>query len=159
MKSGISHPFPPTDEGTYPSEITWDIAGVVSGDIYDEVAFSVVDDGGLALSASGCSFTDWSGGSCYETTTHTVTCNVAEEDCPEYWYEPGYVSPYSGCCHCAASCDHDAEWGSDCEGEYYDHEDDEDDEEGDCRCCEAVFDVGAPECDGWISKGSLGRCR
>ncbi|KAH8063311.1 hypothetical protein JL722_2476 [Aureococcus anophagefferens] len=47
----------PTEEGTYPSEITWDIAGVVSGDIYDEVTFSVVDSGGLALSASGCSFT------------------------------------------------------------------------------------------------------
>ena len=37
-------------------------------------------------------------------TTHQVSCNVAEADCGDYWYEPGYKSDRSGCCHCYASC-------------------------------------------------------
>jgi hypothetical protein len=87
---------------------------------------------------------DYSAGSCYETTGHTISCNFAEEDCSEFWYEPGYVSSYSGCCHCAASCDHDAEWGTNCEDEYHDHYEEE---EGACRCCEAAFEFGDPECE------------
>ena len=50
-----------------------------------------------------------SAGSCYygHTATPMIGCDVAEADCPEgnYWYEPGYVSSSSGCCHCGASCD------------------------------------------------------
>jgi hypothetical protein len=29
---------------------------------------------------------------------------VAESDCGEYWYEPGFVSSRSNCCHCYGSC-------------------------------------------------------
>eukprot|EP00746_Dinoflagellata_sp_MGD_P139134 gnl/MRDRNA2_/MRDRNA2_72644_c0_seq1.p1 gnl/MRDRNA2_/MRDRNA2_72644_c0~~gnl/MRDRNA2_/MRDRNA2_72644_c0_seq1.p1 ORF type:complete len:579 (+),score=129.55 gnl/MRDRNA2_/MRDRNA2_72644_c0_seq1:82-1818(+) len=45
-------------------------------------------------------------GSCYNAKgDHNVECNMAEADCTsDYWYKPGYVSPRSGCCHCAASC-------------------------------------------------------
>ena len=47
-----------------------------------------------------------SAGSCYNMTTHAVSCNMSEVDCssPHMWYGPGYVSPRSGCCHCEASC-------------------------------------------------------
>jgi hypothetical protein len=41
--------------------------------------------------------------------THAVTCNVAKDDCAGSWYEPGYVSGHTGCCHCAASCGAEAE--------------------------------------------------
>ena len=65
----------------------------------------------------------------------------------EYWYAPGYVSTYTGCCHCEASCDHDTETSDQCA--YYDDPGDSNDD-GDsssCRCCEAVFPTGDPECD------------
>jgi hypothetical protein len=45
-----------------------------------------------------------SAGSCYDMTTHVVTCNVPASGCSSYWYPPGYVSSNSGCCHCQASC-------------------------------------------------------
>jgi uncharacterized protein (DUF305 family) len=61
-----------------------------------------------------------SAGSCYDSTTHVVTCDVAEADCPGYDYPTGYMSGYSGCCHCGASCNHTAETGSDCMSSYYD---------------------------------------
>ena len=64
-----------------------------------------------------------SAGSCYSSTTHAVSCDVEEAACSvddmEYWYAPGYVSTHTGCCHCEASCDHDAET-SDVECTYYD---------------------------------------
>ena len=63
-----------------------------------------------------------SAGSCYDITTHVVTCNVAEAECPEYWYAPGYLSSYNGCCHCDASCDHSKETG-DCAYSYDAHPD------------------------------------
>jgi hypothetical protein len=44
-------------------------------------------------------------GSCYDSSTHAITCNVAEADCGGYWYAPGYVSSRNGCCHCKASCE------------------------------------------------------
>ena len=42
-----------------------------------------------------------------------IKCNVKEDDCDGHWYPPGYVSNTTGCCHCEASCDHDAEWAGD----------------------------------------------
>ena len=42
-----------------------------------------------------------------------IKCNVKEDDCDGHWYPPGYVSNATGCCHCEASCDHDAEWAGD----------------------------------------------
>ncbi|GMI24406.1 hypothetical protein TeGR_g12430 [Tetraparma gracilis] len=57
-------------------------------------------------------------GSCY---THgadpSVTCNVAAADCEAAGgspYDPGYISGYSGCCHCFGDCDHSAETGDSC---------------------------------------------
>lgn len=57
-------------------------------------------------------------GSCY---THgadpSVTCNVAVADCEAAGgspYDPGYISGYSGCCHCFGDCDHSAETGDSC---------------------------------------------
>ena len=58
-----------------------------------------------------------SAGSCYDSTTHVVSCDVADEDCSGYWYSPGYVSGYSGCCHCQASCGNVT---ADCADNYYD---------------------------------------
>jgi hypothetical protein len=43
--------------------------------------------------------------------THAVTCNVAKDDCAGSWYEPGYVSGHTGCCHCAASCGGEGDHG------------------------------------------------
>ena len=57
-------------------------------------------------------------GSCYNSTSHVVSCNVAETSCNAsgiFWYAPGYASPRSGCCHCRASC---ANTSDDCT--YYD---------------------------------------
>ena len=52
-------------------------------------------------------------GSCYDSATHIVSCNVPDVDCDGYWYAPGYMSDYSGCCHCECSCDHAAETATD----------------------------------------------
>jgi uncharacterized protein (DUF305 family)/plastocyanin len=45
-------------------------------------------------------------GSCYNAGgDHKVQCNLAESECTsDYWYAPGSVSRYNGCCHCQASC-------------------------------------------------------
>ena len=56
-------------------------------------------------------------GSCYDSSTHVVTCNVEDDDCSGYWYAPGYASSYSGCCHCQASCGNVT---ADCADNYYD---------------------------------------
>ena len=56
-------------------------------------------------------------GSCYDSSTHVVTCNVEDDDCSGSWYAPGYVSGYSGCCHCQASCGNVT---ADCADSYYD---------------------------------------
>ena len=64
--------------------------------------------------------TPTSKGSCYTFWDHTVSCDVAKEDCGtgKAYYEPGYVGS-SGCCHCEASCDHTKETAKDA-CEYYD---------------------------------------
>jgi len=57
-----------------------------------------------------------SDGSCYDSTTHVVTCDVSHADCEalgHYWYSPGYVGG-SGCCHCYSDCNHDLETGTGC---------------------------------------------
>jgi len=51
-----------------------------------------------------CTYHDDSAGSCYDMSTHVVTCNVDKDSCPGSWYKPGFVSDRSGCCHCRASC-------------------------------------------------------
>ena len=66
-----------------------------------------------------------SAGSCYNSADYTVACNVPEDDCQvtdgRYWYEPGYVGSYNGCCHCECSCDHALETATDsCSDQYYD---------------------------------------
>ena len=53
------------------------------------------------------------GGSCYDSTTYTIACGVPEDDCTGSWYEPGYISSWSGCCDCACGCDHASEWATD----------------------------------------------
>ena len=57
-----------------------------------------------------------SDGSCYDSTTHQITCDVGHAACDalgHYWYSPGYINSgynsYGGCCHCDASCDHTLE--------------------------------------------------
>jgi len=62
-----------------------------------QVMFAIVTADGTGTTSAG---------SCYNMTTHAVSCNMAELDCssPHMWYSPGYVSPRSGCCHCEASC-------------------------------------------------------
>jgi hypothetical protein len=62
------------------------------------------DHGGECSYYDAGDLTATSAGSCYDMGTHAVTCNVAKDDCAGSWYEPGYVSGHSGCCHCAASC-------------------------------------------------------
>ena len=51
-------------------------------------------------------------GSCYEGSTHIVTCDMSHAACDALnraWYSPGYINSMSGCCHCDASCDHSLE--------------------------------------------------
>ena len=58
-----------------------------------------------------------SDGSCYEFSTHVVTCDVSHADCEALgraWYSPGYISGMGGCCHCYSGCDHSLETGTDC---------------------------------------------
>jgi hypothetical protein len=58
-------------------------------------------------------------GSCYNANgDHSVECNVLEQDCGGSFYKSGFMSSYSGCCHCYASCDLTAQTGTDCS--YYD---------------------------------------
>ena len=63
-----------------------------------------------------------SDGSCYDFTTHQVTCDVGHAACDalgHYWYSPGFVGGSGGCCHCDASCDHSLETGTDCSSNYF----------------------------------------
>jgi hypothetical protein len=52
------------------------------------------------------------GGACY-LGSGNIQCNKNKAECTalgsEYWYEPGALSSYSGCCLCQASCDHTKE--------------------------------------------------
>ena len=68
-----------------------------------------------------------SDGSCYDSTAHVVTCDVAHQKCHDsggYWYKPGYMSTSRTtglkCCHCKDSCDHTAETGTNCDESWYD---------------------------------------
>jgi len=52
-----------------------------------------------------------SSGSCYDSKTHFIQCDVLHKTCDDagrYWYSPGYITSI-GCCHCDASCDHTLE--------------------------------------------------
>ena len=52
-----------------------------------------------------------SSGSCYDSTTHVIQCDISMQACIDqnrYWYSPGYITT-NGCCHCDASCDHSME--------------------------------------------------
>ena len=57
--------------------------------------------------SDSCNYYDTSEGSCYNMTTHEVSCDVAQASCgsPNVWYAPGFVSSSSGCCHCQQSCE------------------------------------------------------
>ena len=75
----------------------------------------------LTILASSLALGAASVGSCYDSTTHVVTCDTDNSTCVtagNYWYAPGYMSSYSGCCHCDSGCDHSAETSTDCS--YYD---------------------------------------
>ena len=64
-----------------------------------------------------------SDGSCYDGTSHQVTCDVGHAACDALghaWYAPGHISTRSGCCHCSDSCNHALETGTDCSAGYYD---------------------------------------
>ena len=66
----------------------------------------------LTVLASSLALGAASVGSCYDSTTHVVTCDTDNSTCVtagNYWYAPGYMSSYSGCCHCDSGCDHSAE--------------------------------------------------
>ena len=57
--------------------------------------------------SDSCSYYDDHAGSCYHghSASPMITCDVSESACTgSGWYEPGYVSGSSGCCHCATSC-------------------------------------------------------
>jgi hypothetical protein len=64
--------------------------------------------GARALTADMMEPVGTSPGSCYDSTTHIVSCFVSEEKCAQvekaYYYAPGYTSGMDGCCHCATSC-------------------------------------------------------
>jgi hypothetical protein len=63
-----------------------------------------------------------SDGSCYDPTTHQVTCDVGHAACDArgaFWYSPGFINSRTGCCHCDASCDHSLETGTDCSSNYF----------------------------------------
>jgi len=60
----------------------------------------------------GYADTSQSDGSCYDSGTHIVQCDMSHAACDalsRYWYSPGYINSMSGCCHCDASCDHTLE--------------------------------------------------
>jgi hypothetical protein len=57
-------------------------------------------------------------GSCYDSSTHEVSCGVMASECAGSSYEAGYVSGRNGCCHCKTNCDHSMETSTDCS--YYD---------------------------------------
>ena len=81
------------------------------------LALSLASARGFGYLPEACT----SAGSCYSATDHTVTCDVPEDDCQEYWFEPGFVGSYNGCCHCECSCDHALETATDsCSDQYYD---------------------------------------
>ena len=126
-------------------------------------------DGGTDFYVSSYHSLFWndSAGGCSDLETYAY-CDIPESDCGSAtWLEPGAVLDESGCCLCSASCDHDQETADYLNNEcyYYDwHYTDDYDyrgsnapgaptpqptepEEGKCRCCEAVFDVGASECE------------
>jgi len=127
--------------------------GVVTCDIKSSACTGTnVYSAPSALDADGCCFCDEScdhaaetgtdchkkiyadlsesSGSCYDSTTHVVECDVQHGSCGGYWYGPGYISSGSGCCHCDASCEHSMETGTDCtyyqdgvgHGDEYTHE-------------------------------------
>ena len=57
-----------------------------------------------------------SAGSCMGIpgSPNMIDCNVGETMCKDelgasYWYAPGKISAYGGCCHCAGGCNHTAE--------------------------------------------------
>lgn len=76
-----------------------------------------------------------SAGSCYDSSTHAVTCNVKSADCAGTHYEPGYVSSRNDCCHCRASCDAPSDSCS-----YYDDAE----EESAAACVDDVSSWSAP---------------
>jgi len=69
--------------------------------------------------AGGTTWPATSKGSCYDHTSHAITCDVAEADCGGSWYEPGKVGR-SGCCHCRASCEQTGAEMHACMHAYYD---------------------------------------
>jgi len=75
----------------------------------------------LGEKADTCKEQSFSAGSCYNSSTHVVTCNVPQAQCTGtgvYWYATGYISGSSGCCHCDAGCNHTEETGSSCSYNY-----------------------------------------
>ena len=66
-----------------------------------------------------------SAGSCYSVYNMMIKCDVEFSACSSdglYWYQPGYMSDDSGCCHCRGYCNHEMETGTNCEDEYYDYD-------------------------------------
>jgi len=43
-------------------------------------------------------------GSCYNMTSHQVTCGILQSDCGKYWYPQNYRNKNTGCCHCKEGC-------------------------------------------------------
>lgn len=92
--------------------------------------FTIVGEGGGASSADGEEADGGNGteasssaGSCFmgrDKNGPIILCNVDEAGCSllgsQYWYPPGYINDRNtpGCCHCADSCDHSQEWGTQC---------------------------------------------
>ena len=125
------------DSGTYYYENTgtaaFPIFNLTKG-FFDDVVVDVGapalvdldDDGDLDLVVGNCTTPPvrTSGGSCYTYMTHEVMCDVTSSICNGvqggYWYPPGYISSYGGCCLCDHGCDHSAETGTDCQSGYSD---------------------------------------
>jgi len=72
--------------------------------------------------AGTCNYLDTNAGSCKNTATGKVTCDVVASQCasPNVWSAAGALDS-DGCCFCDESCDHSLETGTDChKGPYAD---------------------------------------
>jgi len=86
------------------------ISKAMDEDGLTNILFSIVNVQGYQVHqfrnhlASAAYLSGRSLGSCYDHTTHAITCNVAKASCSGSHYPPGFVSSRDGCCHCEASC-------------------------------------------------------
>ena len=106
---GAVYMFSTTDYATY-TEV--DILTADDAAAGDELRFGwavAIDGDVVAISAykQNAAYIFRAIGSCYDSTSYQVTCNVAEADCAGTYLAAGYIS--NGCCLCDLNCDHSLE--------------------------------------------------